>query len=317
MLDMNSYRISDKTVAHIAEKAVLTVPGSLAVDAKLAGLAGRSLPQVEATIDRSVAAVTLDIEMAASYPAPVRRVTDEVRRTVTEHVRTLTGLSVSRVNISVAEIKPSEERVTHFDLDQHPAGLVPARIDVAPTRVWSPQVAEQIALADIEVDDSTYDNLREIHVPEMSALERVVTPAPMRLLQVTRKRRAPLTPVHVRRLPVYSPSRPAPQALRGITVNQFAPDLPEPFVPAPRALTPVTIQRPAAIRPVSLPARTPLQAITVQRAQIAHVERPMPQPLRAVGAPAAPAVSTPTVPEAAPLAPIEIVELPEEQEDEI
>ena len=97
-MDPDSYRISEKAVGRVAEAAVLTVPGTCAIDAKLAGLAGRSFPRVDAHIDRPSGAVALDVEMVTTYPAPVGAITDEVRQTVGTHVETLTGLTVTRIN---------------------------------------------------------------------------------------------------------------------------------------------------------------------------------------------------------------------------
>ena len=126
-MDPSSYRISEKTVARVASAAILSVPGTRAVDAKLAGLAGRSFPRVDARIDRPASSVTLDIEIVTDYPAPVGAITDEVRHTVGTHVEMLTGLAVSRVNIAVAdaELPSTGGRITRDDLARHPVGLTP------------------------------------------------------------------------------------------------------------------------------------------------------------------------------------------------
>ena len=107
-MDPASYRISEKAVERIAQVAVLSVPGTVAIDAKLAGLAGRSFPRVDAHIDRAASSATLEVEIVTTYPAPVGAITDEVRQTVGTHVETLTGLAVTRINIAVADAESSE-----------------------------------------------------------------------------------------------------------------------------------------------------------------------------------------------------------------
>ncbi|GAB3072897.1 Asp23/Gls24 family envelope stress response protein [Corynebacterium aquatimens] len=324
-LDLSTYRINERTVEHVAEVAVTSVPGSIPVDAKLAGLAGRSLPRVTATIDRGDASVMLDVEMAATYPAPVRRVTDEVRRTVTSHVQTLTGLTVTRVNVAVEEVRASD-RVTHFDLDQHPAGLVPARIDVSPTRVVSP-----------EVNSSTYDNIThvltpappevrsiavpeapvliDVEVPARAPLAPVSAPAPVAVRSVAAPKPRPLEPISARRVTAYSPVKPNPVALRPvetapathltpIVVREFAPARPvvRPH-PAPlrrvevtRApMIPVSVRRSAPVQPVSLPHQEPLRAITVSRPPLLPVTRPEIE-IRRVVAPEPAPLTVPSAP---------------------
>ncbi|MCT1425250.1 Asp23/Gls24 family envelope stress response protein [Corynebacterium sanguinis] len=125
-----TYQLSERTVEHIAEAAARKVPGSIALDAKLAGLAGRSLPRSTAYLNRRAGTVTIDADIAASYPAPIAAVTDVVREAIRRQVSTLTGLEVTRVNIKVANAKPAggRERVDATRLDSHP-------IDIAPTPV--------------------------------------------------------------------------------------------------------------------------------------------------------------------------------------
>ncbi|MDT7555382.1 MAG: Asp23 family, cell envelope-related function, partial [Pseudonocardiales bacterium] len=49
----------------------------------------------------------LEVELAVRWPAPVGRVTEEVRQHLFVQVRELLGLEVSEVNIQVVEL-PSE-----------------------------------------------------------------------------------------------------------------------------------------------------------------------------------------------------------------
>ena len=51
-----TYQLSERTVEHIAEAAARKVPGSIALDAKLAGLAGRSLPRSTTSVTAAMGA---------------------------------------------------------------------------------------------------------------------------------------------------------------------------------------------------------------------------------------------------------------------
>lgn len=297
-MDPTSYRISEKAVARVAEVAIRTVPGTRAVDAKLAGLAGRSFPRVDAHIDRPAGAVALDIEIITTYPAPVGVITDEVRQTVGTHVETLTGLAVNRVSISVADAEASAagQRVTRGDIARHPVGIRPQPVHIAPSKVTSPVVKTPDQLADITVDSSTYDNVRHVDVPEAPRLASVELPAPPSVDHVS-------PPVPVKLIPVSTP-----EPVRPVSVTAPTPAVPLPVAtPEPTALTPISVARRtqpisvqvpeqaplreitiasgasrARLAPVSLPPRRPLEQITAPRPAFVPVDRPMPQPLRRI-----------------------------------
>lgn len=347
-MDPASYRISEKAVQRVAEAAVLTVPGTRAIDAKLAGLAGRSFPRVDAHIDRPAGSVALDVEIVTTYPAPVGAITDEVRETVGTHVETLTGLAVTRVNIAVADAEATEGlRVTRSDLVRHPVGVVPTPIEIAPSTVTSPVVKEQVRLRPIEVDDSTYDNIvsvdtppapRVVHVsvPPTPTVRGVSAPAPMRLSPVFKAPQTPLAPVTAPHpAPVRTPVVPAPAPLlsihvtpfaqqravdippaaplKPVTVNQFAPRKPVEIPPA-EPLRAITVNAPERLAPVSLPARKPLDPIYAPRPKYVAVTRPDPQPLRRVGVEKRADVLVPQAPQPQPLDPITVI--PEEEIDD-
>ena len=250
-MDPSSYRISEKTVARVASAAILSVPGTRAVDAKLAGLAGRSFPRVDARIDRPASSVALDIEIVTDYPAPVGAITDEVRHTVGTHVETLTGLTVSRVNIAVAdaELPSTGGRITRDDLARHPVGLTPTPLRISRSRVTSPVTKPAKELTPITVDSSTYDKVRHVEVPAPPKVTSVRAPKPVRPTSV-------VTP------PAIVPRRVA--------------------VPEQVGLRPVRVEKQKALRPVSLPYRRPLDPIHAPRPTYVPVERPMPQPLRQI-----------------------------------
>jgi len=323
-MDPAAYRISEKTVQRIGEVAVLTVPGVRAIDAKLAGLAGRSFPRVNAQIDRHAGSVILDVEIVSSYPAPVGAITDEVRETIGSHVETLTGLAVQKVNIVVvdAESMALGQRVTRNDLLHHPTGIAPATIRVARSKVFSPQVKAPVRLADIVVDDSTYNQLtpvhtpdpmqirhitaplpphpQPVHTPEPRRVTTVEAPEPVRPVAPERPEPAPLRAVGVeKQTRPRHVSAPAPAPLRTIDVNRIAPRIPAER-PAPTPLRLVEVARPSQLTPVSLPAQRPLTQIEVRRPHHVDVVKPMPEPLRAITVPRLDVVS-PQLPPQRPL----------------
>ncbi|MCQ4617615.1 Asp23/Gls24 family envelope stress response protein [Corynebacterium sp. CCUG 69979] len=328
-MDPDSYRISEKAVGRVAEAAVLTVPGTCAIDAKLAGLAGRSFPRVDAHIDRPSGAVALDVEMVTTYPAPVGAITDEVRQTVGTHVETLTGLTVTRINIAVADAEvSSQRRVTRTDLAHHPVGIVPAPVETTPSTVTSPVVKPQAELTPIVVDDSTYDQIAHVSTPPAPTVQHVSAPPAPSVRGVPQPPIRPLDPVLTPPpLPLAgiqlpqppaprSPVAPAPAPLRSITVTQFAPQRPitvtrafprKPvIIPPTEPLRQITVTAPARIAPVSLPARRPLDPIYAPKPQHVEVLRPEPQPLRRVGVDNPKQILVPQAPKPQALTPITV-----------
>lgn len=328
-MDPASYRISEKAVERVAEVAVLSVPGVREIDAKLAGLAGRSFPRVDAQIDRPAGTVILDVEIVSSYPAPVGAITDEVRQTVGSHVETLTGLAVQKVNISVADAEATAlgDRVTRNDLLHHPSGVTPAPIRVTRSEVTSPEVQPPMKLTQIHVDDSLYRNLEPVRTPAPLQITHVTTPppphprtvetpaphhvvhveapAPARPVSPERPEPAPLRVVGVPRpAQPRSVSAPTPAPLKQIAVNRFAPRIPVER-PAPQPLRLIEVSRPSQLAPVSLPAQRPLARIEAGRLRHVDVVKPMPEPLRAISVPPLNVVE-PALPPQRPLDPVTI-----------
>ena len=126
-MDNSFYHVSERTIERVAEVAAAAVPGCRTIDAKLAGLAGRSFPRINARLDQATGTVAVDTEIATSYPAPVAAITDAVRATIIAHIRTLVGLDVSRVKVTVANVEtlPDTGRVTWDQVAEHEAFVIP------------------------------------------------------------------------------------------------------------------------------------------------------------------------------------------------
>lgn len=315
-MDTTFYHVSERTIERVAEVAAAAVPGCRTIDAKLAGLAGRSFPRVHARLDQVSGTVAIDTEIATSYPAPVAAITDAVRATVIAHIRTLVGLDVSRVKVTVANVEalPEAGRVTWDQVAEHEAFVIPTPIQVSPTRVEHPVTQPLRQLDEVKVH-SLVDDMRNVVVPAPLEVEHPEQPAPVHATHVE-------VPEPVR---PYTPDVPAPQRLAAIRTYPtearvpFPPQPVQPWVPQVREtvprrpqlpplqrLTPVSVERFAQPREVSLPWRAPLKEITVNRPPLKPiVVEPMARAPIAT-APAPQPVIVPTAPAPKPLKQITI-----------
>ena len=274
-MDTSFYHVSERTIERVAEVAAAAVPGCRSIDAKLAGLAGRSFPRVSARLDQVSGTVAVDTEIATSYPAPVAAITDAVRATIIAHIRALVGLDVSRVKVAVANVEalPEAGRVTWEQVADHEAFVIPTAINVSPTRVQHPITKPLEQLDEITVH-SLADDMREVVVPAPVDVEHPAVPEPVRAARVE-------APAPAR---AYSPEVPAPQRLAAIRtyptearvpfppepVRPWAPQVREtvpshPQLPPLQALTPVNVEHVSRPREVPLPWQAPLKEITVTR----------------------------------------------------
>lgn len=196
-----SYHLSQKAVERIAEAAISDVPGSVALDAKLAGLAGRSLPRATAYMDKRAGTVALDADIAAIYPSPVAAVTDVVRETVSRHVHTLTGLDVTRVNIKVVNAKAAATPHSAVSAEQvawYNTGITPK-----PPRV-----------------SSSSDHVRTVSAPATRAVRSTgFRPAEKPLAPIDVPTQPELAEVSFTPVAVAAPRVPAPQPLRQIYIE--------------------------------------------------------------------------------------------------
>lgn len=230
----SSFHLSERAVARIAEAAVKGVPGSISLDSKLAGLAARSYPRVEARIDRGSSTASVNVEMAVTYPSPVVAVTDTARAAVTAHVRELTGLDVSTVNITVADARPardSADHVTADDVARYDVTPDTTPITVHPSTVTSPHTAPERELTPVVVAQPV--TLTHPAAPrptqvrtsgfsvEPRPLSPVAAPEPvaMREVVVTRGVDTPRSVTAPPPTPVVTPRAPQPKPLRRISVN--------------------------------------------------------------------------------------------------
>lgn len=306
-MDTSFYHVSERTIERVAEVAAAAVPGTRTIDAKLAGLAGRSFPRIEVRIDRNSGTAAVDADIATSYPAPVAAITDAVRATIIAHIRTLAGLDVSRVNVTVANVESlgAGTRVSWEEVASHDAFVIPEDIEVHPSEVTHPVTKERQEL-DPVVARSLVDDMRGVVTPAPPSVYSPEQPAPVTVSSVNTPE--PVEP--------FSPHTPAPQALAEVRayptearvpfppepVNPWAPEsrdfIPrQPELPPLQSLAPVSVERAARPRKVEAPWRKPLREITVDRKPLkpvtvnrfvppASVDAPAPQPMIRPVAPA-------------------------------
>lgn len=316
-MDTSFYHISEKAVERVANQAALTVPGVRALDAKLAGLAGRSFPRIDVHLDRGMATAAIEAEIATSYPSPVAAITDAVRATIINHVRTLCGLDVARVKVTVSNVEadPNGARITWDDVARHSALAEPVAIRVTPSEVTHPVTKKRKPLDAIDVR-SLVEDLRDVTVPAPPHVEHVDTPdAPDVQTSGFVGRPAPVAHIEAPApRPVRVPMAPPAHETDGIYVTPS--EVYAVSAPAPRPLTPVRVPAPAAvIQPVvhptrvthvEPPARRPLREVLVERPPLVPVRVPAPAPLLHVAPPRPQQVVRPQAPIPAPLKQITI-----------
>ncbi|WKD56842.1 hypothetical protein CAPI_01340 [Corynebacterium capitovis DSM 44611] len=179
----SSITIRDRAISRLAEAAALAVPGCVGMDAKLAGLASKSLPRVEVQVDRGAGTVNVTAEVAVAYPSPIAAVADAVRETVSARVEQFSGMKVTRVNVTVSNAQAGP-RVSLSDLAAH-----------------SPRAAVSSPAA-----------------PEPRALTPVTVILPREPKGVTAPPPRPVIPINVRQVPVSHPVVPPPLPLAPISI---------------------------------------------------------------------------------------------------
>ncbi|MEV6641352.1 Asp23/Gls24 family envelope stress response protein [Amycolatopsis sp. NPDC051371] len=99
--------VSDRTVERIAAQVVTEVEGAGGAANRVLGVAvGGEDPDNSAKVTAKVHGDTaaLDVRLSLSYPRSVGRTTENVRRHLMRRVAELTGLTVSRVDVTVTAL---------------------------------------------------------------------------------------------------------------------------------------------------------------------------------------------------------------------
>lgn len=328
-------RISEKTVTKIVDQAVRSVPGVTGRDGGFEKITGRSYPRYNVQVDEDGDAVAVEAFIAATWPAPIIRVAEEVRAAICERVAAMLGMKVIRANVTVETVVDSEERITDADLDAYRAvpSLTPVHrgidgpfksVITTPTQLVDIRVADQAELNEISTGPrlkvaspvSTQD--LQVYSPETAdpiELTEIVVADQKPLAEITVNNPKELIPVEV----------PAPSKLLDIVVPEPAPLASVEALPAENlaaietlpvenlkniGVTPtqkrvVEAPQPQPLVPVKTPQAAPLTEITVHTSKTRRIPKPTEHRLMQISAPDTHRLKKPSVPQLS-VTPIEV-----------
>ncbi|WP_408930056.1 Asp23/Gls24 family envelope stress response protein [Corynebacterium sp. YSMAA5_1_F9] len=278
-------QLSLRAMERVIAAAIASVPGTAAVDAKLAGLAGRAFPRIMAQMDPDARVVAVDTTIAVYWPSPVTDVAAAVRTAVSDAVRDFTGFRTTRVNVTVGGAVAGE-RTSALEVSTR-----------APLRAQVPAIVPEHALRPVTTAPGV--GVRHVATPAAAAVRGVRTPAEAPVQSV-----AVLGDVSVRTSD-FGPSTHRYDELRPVTTAPAEPlravrdpepvavrsvPLPGEFslrrVEAPRPVRPRRVEtpRPLRTRPVSVPRATALRPVEIRPSAefTRRVDVPRPAPLRAI-----------------------------------
>ncbi|SEB63921.1 Uncharacterized conserved protein YloU, alkaline shock protein (Asp23) family [Nocardioides exalbidus] len=94
--------IADKVVERVASIATSEIEAVIDTRTGWTKLIRKGLPHAEAVVAGGTSKIT--VEVAATWPTPLDRVAAQVREHVTRQVADLTGVTVTRVDVTVADV---------------------------------------------------------------------------------------------------------------------------------------------------------------------------------------------------------------------
>lgn len=99
--ERGTLEVSPNVVRKVAQRVADHAPGTLWTPHRITDEHGSS-----ARIDGTGNTVDIMLDVALRYPAPVREITEEVRRQVTDEVQRITGYRVRGVQVTVSALLP-------------------------------------------------------------------------------------------------------------------------------------------------------------------------------------------------------------------
>lgn len=252
--DTGRTQFSLRAMEKVISSAIASVPGTAAVDAKLAGLAGRAFPRVMAQMDPDTKVVAVDADIAVYWPSPVTDVASAVRTAISEAVLDFTGFRTTRVNVTVGGAVAGERT---------------SALEVAARRPLSARVPASVSPRELRpVTTSRGVAVRQIATPTPPAVRGVEAPAETAVRSVGLLGDSPV------RTSGFVPSTQHYEKLRPIST---APQ---------QRLRDVHTPPPVPVRPVEMPGEFRLQRVDKpQPVQPRSVEAPHPVQPRRVSAP--------------------------------
>lgn len=201
MSDRGRIFITERAVSRIVAAAAQSVPGTTQVGKTLDRIAARSFPRYDVLVDAERGVVSIEAFIAVTWPAPVTRVAEEVRATITDWVTGMTGLRVTHCNILVGTVVKGEHRVTPELIDAAPDLPALRPVTVREPQVSTPQEAEdgpsRIALRPVTVASENKTPPEVIVAPEQPLLPITVASEEKEPPEVTIALPRPLTPITV------------------------------------------------------------------------------------------------------------------------
>jgi uncharacterized alkaline shock family protein YloU len=100
-----------KALQSIAEQAAREVPRTVVRRARLAGLTSSASPQARVALSGSSDGpqARIDVDVLCRWPAPLSAVAEQVREHVTTRATTLSGISVTSVDVTVGATTEADE----------------------------------------------------------------------------------------------------------------------------------------------------------------------------------------------------------------
>lgn len=262
--------IEDRIYRAYATRGALSVPGVVTHASGINRITGRTLPRAELRWDADHRSVTVDLQVAVSWPSPVVDVAAAVRDSVARWVTDATGAQVAAVNVEVAAVVPvtgARSRVTVDDLEDAPQHPDLAPVSARPLAPESP-VVHRVVTAPVHPTTTGHRALTPVRATRPPLPWHVPTPDPVTLSAVHTAPRPP-----VRHVP--DPVRPALTAV---------------VAPAPR---PAVVPR--------VPDPVPLDEITVDHSLVRDTPfAEPPQVLREIPTPPGPRLENIPTPQGLP-----------------
>ncbi|OZM71178.1 hypothetical protein CFN78_21575 [Amycolatopsis antarctica] len=103
--DRGSLRIDHSVVRKVAQRAADQVPGTAAVQRRVAGV-GLGTHGTSVKVSGRDNDVDLSVDLALHYPASVRTVVGDVRGRITDEVQNITSYQVRALEVTVSALLP-------------------------------------------------------------------------------------------------------------------------------------------------------------------------------------------------------------------
>lgn len=274
--------IEDRVYSALALQAALSIPGVIGHASGITRFTGRRLPRSGIRWDALHTSVSVDLQIAITWPTPVVDMARVVQETVRHWIGDFTGTPVVSVNVDIEAIVPAPETqppVNSAALDAAPRAPQLNPISITPLSVSSPTIERKTSL-------------RPIRARRPTIPSPIPVPSPPHLIPVRTVPRTAVQSVDTPdRTPMTTPRVPMRHSLHEIEVRhhvvvdhseqhrdfsakiQVKHDIPTPRgpqlenIPTPQGLPVRTVPTPRGVELTIFPhiSRQGLRPITVRR----------------------------------------------------